>query len=608
MSIQTKFYIHDKVYNVLEYEFSIDQNIDYSNRPCAKPLFAGLEMVIEASKDNVFFEEALKSYNLLQCKLVRTLVAMNGKSHTLYLIDAIVIKFTTIYKADGTTPVAEKIQITAAGLKDSNSPEEYSAGWRVTPLLTEQVAEEQEEETRAPRIVDGYWAYDEAGQDVYRYYEEKENRLHLGDTMYFCVKTRDIDAGSQIKLQLFDYDQIFWSDYLDRDTDKFPNDPVIKTVTVEDTGMAILKIELQHSWEPVIKQEDKVTLGVEDIELYCKATYNGTVTELANTDKYRLKVTYSNQDLFIKPAVEGVKMPEMYTSEGKLVLFALGAAKDIAEAYGITGKVSHFLATKIKITTKTMMISEVNMIKKHIYTERIDLRTNISKGFGYEVTEASNYVIKDSFSYIDIEERIEHTKKAFSDYFNPLDIANGAVAVFNKVNDVLKFLDYLEMPKKVLDLLPDEGMSLNIPNPSTVYSISSTALSTSAKVIPGLSSALTGFGALLFATDIIANKVASEILGDTKEFIQVALEKAKQNGLSSVRTFMQTDGAKISNYSLETDISHENHCAVMNGKIKTLSELIDARNDKGNVFYTYIIKTHTVKGEQRFLIDSIIKQ
>ncbi|TPN84381.1 type VI secretion system tube protein TssD [Aquimarina algicola] len=198
MSIHTKFYIHDKVYNVLEYEFSINQNIDYNNRPCAKPLFAGLEMVIEASKDTLFFEEALKSYNLLQCRLVRTPVAMNGKSHTLHLIDAIVIKSTTIYKADGTTPFAEKIQITAAGLKDSNSPEEYSAGWRVTPLLTEQAAEEEVEDNE-PRITRQYITDQE---DVVL------DEYQQGDQIYYVIESENM-VGEAVDIVLNNKDDDF---------------------------------------------------------------------------------------------------------------------------------------------------------------------------------------------------------------------------------------------------------------------------------------------------------------------------------------------------------------------------------------------------------------
>ncbi len=198
MSIHTKFYIHDKVYNVLEYEFSIDQNIDYNNRPCAKPLFAGLEMVIEASKDILFFEEALKSYNLLQCRLVRTPVAMNGKSHTLHLIDAIVIESTTIYKANGTTPFAEKIQITAAGLKDSNSPEEYSAGWRVTPLLTEQVVEEEEDnEPRFESIV------------LHNSNSDEIEEIAMGEDIFVVIKSINM-IGETITINLpqliYDYE------------------------------------------------------------------------------------------------------------------------------------------------------------------------------------------------------------------------------------------------------------------------------------------------------------------------------------------------------------------------------------------------------------------
>ncbi len=192
MSIQVKFYVLDKEYNVLEYETSIQKSVDDNNRPWGRGFFKGLEMLIEASKDTFFFEEALKSFNLLQCRLERTPVTMNGKTNTLYFIDAIVVKSTTIYKANGTTPFAEKVHIVAGGLRDSNSHEEYSEAWRINYPIAD--TEKEQEEDNDPRIIRQYIT--DTQDNVLEEYQQ-------GEHIYYVIESENM-IGEDVNIKIKD--------------------------------------------------------------------------------------------------------------------------------------------------------------------------------------------------------------------------------------------------------------------------------------------------------------------------------------------------------------------------------------------------------------------
>src|SRR5690606_2640764 len=117
--------------------------------------------------------------------------------------------------------------------------------------------ESKEEENKKPKIVKGWWSFDEKGEEIYRYNDKEKNSIPLGETMYFHVEVEDIDPGERLKLQLYDYDYYIW-DYADPDTSKFPNDPVITEAMVEQTGgkyIATIKQPLKESWETVIKDD-----------------------------------------------------------------------------------------------------------------------------------------------------------------------------------------------------------------------------------------------------------------------------------------------------------------------------------------------------------------
>lgn len=57
---------------------------------------------------------------------------MGGKTRKLYFYDCHLVNWNNYFSSTGNQPMSETLQITAAGIKDSNSTAEYSAYWRVT--------------------------------------------------------------------------------------------------------------------------------------------------------------------------------------------------------------------------------------------------------------------------------------------------------------------------------------------------------------------------------------------------------------------------------------------------------------------------------------------
>ncbi|TPN81235.1 type VI secretion system tube protein TssD [Aquimarina algicola] len=56
MSFLSKLHIDGEEFNVLEFEFSVEQSVDESNRPCARPKGGVIEMLIESNTKVDFFE------------------------------------------------------------------------------------------------------------------------------------------------------------------------------------------------------------------------------------------------------------------------------------------------------------------------------------------------------------------------------------------------------------------------------------------------------------------------------------------------------------------------------------------------------------------------
>ncbi len=472
-----------------------------------------------------------------------------------------------------------------------------------------------------PEIIKGWWTYDEKGEEPYSYktldenQEEQEVEVPLGKTMYFHLEVKGIKPEEEIELQLYDYDELFWSskdgdlgDNLDPDDSKFPNDPVFRTATVKQVGdkrIATIDVKLEEAWEPVIYDDHAGFKAKLDhtIELYWKITYNKLEDHFPkDEDNDRLRVGYNKRDLYIKPVVEGTSLPEFYDKYGKMIVFGLKRANDLVKATNPSA-FTHFIATKIRISKEVTAIAQLNTIKTKVHLESINLDKNISKAIGYEVEEASSYVIKNSFKYVDVDEITTETRKKFSQYFTKKSLHSTLGVTLKGVRGVLRILDYVKVTKTIHSLLPQDGIYTEIPKPSSTVSVLS-AFNNILKI-----KNLSSLGALFYVADVLATEVVKGMMEDMKEYSEEIIQKNKHKGLSVMETLVeQTAVDEFSGYFLQYGVSQEAHNKVMCGEIDTFTKLDDYVEeeglDDGNT-YTYLIKRVGKEETLKHIIDTV---
>ncbi len=152
MSVKAKIIIDEKEINVLSFSFGFNQGADTNGRPFQKPVFVGLELMIETRKDLNLADWAFASNQTKQLELHIYPVIMGRKTRKLYFYDYHLLHWGNHFSSTGNEPMSETLNISAAGVKDSNSTAEYSAYWRTTfkntvaPTVIDREEVEQEEE------------------------------------------------------------------------------------------------------------------------------------------------------------------------------------------------------------------------------------------------------------------------------------------------------------------------------------------------------------------------------------------------------------------------------------------------------------------------------
>lgn len=194
MSIQAKLIIDDKSFNVLECNFSFKRSQDASGRPSSYTKFRGVNMVIEATRDTIFWEWAISATEKKQAELHFTPRHLGTKTRKLYLIDAYCVAHRTYFNNNNAIPVTETITLSCGGFKDSNFEDEFSAHWRETFPMNSNVEETVLEE-KSPQINDSFFE-DEQGN--------KLNKLSAKKKVFFIVKTSDM-IGKSIDIDLSKY-------------------------------------------------------------------------------------------------------------------------------------------------------------------------------------------------------------------------------------------------------------------------------------------------------------------------------------------------------------------------------------------------------------------
>lgn len=477
------------------------------------------------------------------------------------------------------------------------------------------------------QIIRGWWSYDEQGKKTYAYGEDR-NKVKLGDTMYFNVETKGIIAGSELTLQLIDYDYFWWMgeqiDEYDPDDKEFPNDPVIVKAKVrgvteegELKGKSIATTEgilMDEKWEPVIN-EDKVK-GVrfdQTIELYWQVSYTNSVNKtikknLPESKEEYLRVGYNDQDLFVRPAVAGSSLPEYYDKSGKLILFLFKRANNIAKELNKNATIKKFIVTKIKVE-ETITLSEINKVKRQLYYERINITTNESKRLLYTTEEASEFYIKGKESFSNVTNTTIEKPKKFSQYFNKRDAGDIGTVGLREGREILRYLDYVSVTKTLMSMFPkEESTGLEVPKPSSAASVITTFAT--GEMTWALSGALSS---LFMVADIIATQEVNKIMNDLREYNFELLQKAKLQGLQGLRNFIKhTRTESLIGFSLLEGIPQDTHCKVFSGEIITYKDLQDSIFEEvsngGEALYSYLVQTHSNEStteKPTYLIDSV---
>lgn len=130
--VRAKLIIDGKEINVLWYTFSFNQGADSSGKPSQRPIFNGIRLIIETRKDLNLADWAFASNQTKQIELHIYPVIVGGKTRKIYFFDAHLVSWNNDFSSTGSNPMTEILEITAAGVEDTNSHAVYSAYWRET--------------------------------------------------------------------------------------------------------------------------------------------------------------------------------------------------------------------------------------------------------------------------------------------------------------------------------------------------------------------------------------------------------------------------------------------------------------------------------------------
>ncbi len=192
MGVKAKLIIDEMEINLLEFSFGFDQGADRTGRPAQKPLFLGLQLKIETRKDLNLADWSFATNEIKQIEVHIYPVILGGKTRKINFIDCHLLNWTNNFSSTGNEPLAETLNISSAGFKDSNSSIEYSSYWRTT--MPDQDVEETTLEEVEPEIVEMYYTDIENN-------EIPENSLTRGKEVFLVLNTKNA-SGKELAIDL----------------------------------------------------------------------------------------------------------------------------------------------------------------------------------------------------------------------------------------------------------------------------------------------------------------------------------------------------------------------------------------------------------------------
>ena len=176
--VKASLHIDDLNFNVLEFEHTISKQVDHEGYPTSKAGFRGLNLIIELSSDNTFWEYAIADNLPLPKVVLKISPAVLGQSQTryMYLYDCHVVYQKTKFTAYSNEAAYQHVTITCQGLEFSFSKAIYQTLWRKT--FPNEAATPTVREEDAPKLI-RYYITDLSGNELNSYEDIDKIILHL---------------------------------------------------------------------------------------------------------------------------------------------------------------------------------------------------------------------------------------------------------------------------------------------------------------------------------------------------------------------------------------------------------------------------------------------
>ncbi len=198
--VKATLIIDGKEVNALLFTIRFNQGANPNGRPSQTPIFLGFKLIIETRKDINLTEWSFSSRQTKQLVLHINSVIVGGKTRKIFFYDCHLVNWKTNFSSTGSDPMTETLEITCAGVEDSNSFGVYSASWRETfkeDTVEPTVLEREQEIEKNPKILKTEWK-DEEGNSI------KEAEISSNSQLF--LKVKDIEEGEELKIILEDAD------------------------------------------------------------------------------------------------------------------------------------------------------------------------------------------------------------------------------------------------------------------------------------------------------------------------------------------------------------------------------------------------------------------
>ncbi|AXO79054.1 hypothetical protein DZC78_01205 [Olleya aquimaris] len=153
MSITAKLYVEDKVFNILNFNFSFNQQSSMSGLPSAKPTGGQFDIVLEATKDPIFYEWMTSNSLMNKVKIEISQSFTFGKTRQIELIDVYCLLHQDTFNGVNNQPMQTLIKLSPAILLQ-NGEKMFEWYWKVTDLDAE--VEETVLDTTEPKLLNYY--------------------------------------------------------------------------------------------------------------------------------------------------------------------------------------------------------------------------------------------------------------------------------------------------------------------------------------------------------------------------------------------------------------------------------------------------------------------